>query len=106
MPVKKRLAKVREHRITDAAVAAWRVLIAFQKRYGDDLPGDDAEREEYIAANNAIARELHLGPWEEDPIGVDDGEPPEWLAKMPDRLASYRQAQELRRALIRAAKRR
>jgi hypothetical protein len=35
----------------------------------------------------------------------DQGEPPPWITRFPDRLADYRQAQELQRGLEKAAKR-
>ena len=45
---------------------------------------------------------LGLMPWEASPLpdeitslGVDQGEPPSWITRYPDRLADYRQAQEL-----------
>jgi hypothetical protein len=51
-------------------------------------------------------------PWEASPLpdeitglGVDQGDPPDWIAPFPDRLADYRRAQELQRGLEKAAKR-
>lgn len=49
---------------------------------------------------------LGLMPWEGSPLpvevhglGVDQGEPPAFIARVPHRLADYRRAQELQREL-------
>ena len=71
MPVKRRVAKVLEHRITDDAVAAYRA--------GDDL---------------ALFRALGLKPWDCSPLHAD-GQRPDWVT--PDRWAK---AAELRTQLM------
>jgi hypothetical protein len=77
MPVKRRLAKGCQHRITPEAIEAYEA--------GDAL---------------TLNRVLGIPPWEASPLDVTDAEPwpyPELYA------ASYRRAQELRRLLMAAA---
>jgi hypothetical protein len=85
MPVKRRVAKVKENRITPEAVAAYRA-------------GD----------YHALHRALGLKPWEASPLpssvtllGVEDGPAPSGNTAW---AASWAKAQELRRELERAAK--
>lgn len=59
MPVKKRNAKVRAHRITPEAVAAFKA--------GDSM---------------ALDRALGLRPWEPSPLETDDPEPPTWARNL------------------------
>jgi len=76
MPVKRRLHKVREHRITPAAISAFNA--------GDECALHDL---------------LGLAPWHPSPLEVDDG-------PAPDGLHAYAEfwplAQRLRRELIAA----
>ena len=86
MPVKRRAAKERRHRITQEAVEA------------------------YVARDfHRLHAALGLFPWELSPLpaetcglGSIKGEPPAWMLEMPDRGADYRQAQELQRELEKA----
>jgi hypothetical protein len=77
MPLKRRLPKGREHRITPEAVVAF-------------VAGDDM----------ALHRALGLRPWERSPLDVDDGPCPDWGGDQW--RASWEQAQELRRQLEKA----
>ena len=88
MPVKRRASKQLRHRITPEAVEAYRA--------GDYMQ---------------LHRALGLMPWECSPLpdeitalGVDQGDPPDWMEPFPHRVADYRQAQELQRQLEGAAK--
>jgi hypothetical protein len=80
MPVKRRLAKSRVHKITPEAIEAF-------------------EAGDYHALHQALG----LKPWEHSPLplavtalGVRPGEPPSW----DNSTMSWRQAQELQRALV------
>ena len=81
MPVKRRVSKVRDHRITPEAAEAF--------------AAGDYKR---------LHRALGLKPWEASPLpidvtalGVDQGEPPPWETL---HAASWRQAQALQRELL------
>jgi hypothetical protein len=80
MPIKRRMPKGRLHRVTPAAVDAFRA-------------GDYA----------ALHRALGLRPWETSPLEVDDGPCP-WSGNSAG-AASWPQAQELRDELLRLAAR-
>jgi hypothetical protein len=60
MPIKRRVAKARDHRLTAAAVEAYR---------NRDTLG--------------LHRELGLRPWEVSPLDVDGPEPPAWANSGP-----------------------
>ena len=81
MPVKRRRAKGRTHRITPEAVAAYKV--------GDAL---------------ALHMALGLKPWEESPLDVDDGPPPSWAKPGHAVYDTWEQAQRLRRLLRKVAR--
>lgn len=83
MPVKRRLSKIRDHRITDEAVEAF-------------------EAGDYLALHHALG----LKPWEPsplplsiEPLGVSQGEPPAGRTLF---AAAWPKAQELQRELIAA----
>ncbi len=82
MPVKRRVSKATSHRITPSAVAAY-------------------EAGDYIALHLALG----LKPWQPSPLpldvtplGVDQDEPPDYVAG-PIQVAAWRQAQALQREL-------
>ena len=78
MPAKKRLVKVREHRITPEAIAAFRA--------GDSL---------------ALHRALGLRPWQISPLDVEAGEPCVYPAGSGGAM-SWPLALELRAELLEA----
>lgn len=86
MPVKRRLHKGREHRITQEAIEAF-------------------EAGNYSRLHAALG----LGPWQASPLpdricglGVEDDAPPEWMTKFPHRIEDWHHAKELQRALLAA----
>jgi hypothetical protein len=76
MPVKRRAAKARAQRITPEAIEAF-------------AAGD------HVALHSALG----LTPWNQSPLDVDDGDPPDWM-KDEFQRADWKQAQELRLLLI------
>lgn len=107
MPIKKRFAKAREHRITDEAVALWNRGNAILASGDDEMFEEDGgRRNEYLDVLHALARSLGLKPHNEDPFDVpSEGDPPDWMMRFPDRVADFKFVQGLRRALEAAAKR-
>ena len=107
MPIKKRVSKMREHRITDEAVELWNRGNAIIES-GDDavFEEDGGRRNEYLEVLHGLSRALGLKLWHDDPFDVpSEGEPEEWMMQFPDRVADFKFVQGLRRALERASKR-
>ena len=97
MPVKKRLPKTKQHRITPDAVAAFALCEAIR-----DAGEEETRADEYDEAWRIVYRELDLRPWLENPLDVDDEYPPDWM-KDEHQRARWAEAWELRRALEEAA---
>ena len=105
MPAKLRRPKKRTMQISDEAVAAFRlceeIAAAGQHEAWEDEGG---RRQEYLTAHRSLHGELSLRPWEASPVDVlDEGSCP-WEGNLY--AASWPKAQELRRELLTAIKRR
>lgn len=107
MPVKRRVSKVRDGRITDEA------LDAFDQCLKLEATGRDREETEHgwckTEAYNDARRALHIAighkPWEDSPLHVPAGAPfPKWLEK--SRHDYWTKASEQRRDLENALKER
>lgn len=76
MPVKRRISKEREHRITPEAVAAWRKgLEIIDAGLEDTWENEGGRREEYFECSRVLSRELGIKLWEPSPFAIGD-EPP------------------------------
>jgi hypothetical protein len=76
VPTKRRTPKLRDHRVTEAAVAAF-------------LAGDRL----------ALHRALGLKPWQPSPIDATEAEPPAWAGPMDGWRAGWQLARALREKL-------
>jgi hypothetical protein len=101
MPIKRRLAKARAHRITPRVLELWVLCTAIQESGADELWEDEGGRHrEYLDAQLELDSLLGLGPWAVSPLEVHDGPSP-W----PDGsmgAMTWAGAQELRREILAA----
>jgi hypothetical protein len=105
MPVKLRRPKKRAMQITDEAIAAFKTCEEIASAgLAEALEDEGGRRDEYLTASRSLHRELSLRPWEASPLDVlDEGSCP-WEGNLY--AASWPKAQELRRELLTAIKRR
>jgi hypothetical protein len=105
MPVKLRRPKTRTTRVTDEAIQAFELCEEIAAAGLDEAWEDEGgRRREYLTALQSLHGELSLRPWEASPVDVlDEGSCP-WEGNLY--AASWPKAQELRRELLTAIKRR
>jgi hypothetical protein len=80
--------KTRSHRITSAAVAAFREAQATEATYTACLRGEKRDGKKvgdhcptcrrYLTGRGALHRALGLRPWQPSPLDADTDEPPIW----------------------------
>lgn len=102
MPIKRRLSKVRQHRITPELVDLWVCLREIQEVGDDEEWEPEGRRREYLDNSRALDSGLGLRPWEASPLHVHEGKPPPPYQNLY--AASWPRAQELRRELETALK--
>jgi hypothetical protein len=101
MPVKRRTSKIRDHKITPEAIAAW-IRGTEIREHGDPDHWEDegGNRHAYLDAVGSLASALGLKPWEPSPlatIGRDD------VPEFEDADA-WRRAVDLRDVLFRESR--
>ena len=103
MPVKKRAAKEREHRLTPEIVD---LFVRAQSICPDGDRSDlgDAERSAYVDTLMEFRRALGIMPWMVCPTKATHPTPPEWARPGSATFESWPNAWKLRTALMRAAK--
>ena len=107
MPIKRRVSKTREHQITDEAVEAFVRAEAIWDAGGyEKWEEEGGRRREYLDASSALGRSVGLRPWETSPLDVPENGPPPERWKSPNGISDWQQAQNLRRELIKAARKR
>lgn len=99
MPIKRRQAKMKDHRITPAAVEAWKLCQAI-------IATDLEDSDEYREASHNLDRELGIRPYETSPLNVDAEEHPWWPPNGPSAQDKERWAEawRLRGELVKASK--
>jgi hypothetical protein len=105
MPVKLRRPKKRAMQITDEAIAAFRlceeiVASGLHEAWEDE----GGRRDEYLTACRTLHAGLSLKPWEASPADVPDEGPCGWSGNLY--ADSWLRAQELRRELLAAVRKR
>ena len=102
MPVKRRIIKGREHRITPEAVEFWVKARAIQD--AGEAVSSSARWEEYLDNWSSLNRALGIRPWQISPLNVDDDEQPPANSPPGYWTESFPTAQALRRQLLSAAR--
>jgi hypothetical protein len=105
MPVKRRRAKARNATITDEAIQAFELCEEIAAAgLAEAWEDDGGRRDEYLTAHLSLHGELSLRSWEASPADVPDSGACPWEGNLY--AASWPKAQELRRELLTAIKRR